>query len=50
MYRLGIYGAMCVAFVGSFYYDVNHMPILLGTSWFSKLVFLTMLNFVREAP
>ena len=44
--RKVFYTLTAAAFVGSLYYDVNNVPNLQGGTWFARLHFLTMLNFV----
>uniref|UniRef100_A0A7E5A186 Androgen-induced gene 1 protein n=1 Tax=Panagrellus redivivus TaxID=6233 RepID=A0A7E5A186_PANRE len=47
-FRVVIYGIIFGVWSGSLYYDVQYMPRVGFESWFSKLVMLTMLNFVLQ--
>jgi hypothetical protein len=47
-FRVLIYGIIFSVWSGSLFYDINYMPRVGFEKWYSKLVMLTMLNFVLQ--
>lgn len=48
LFRVLIYGIIFGVYAGSLFYDFKYMPRPGFEWWFSKLVMLTMLNFVLQ--
>uniref|UniRef100_A0A914Y6J1 Androgen-induced gene 1 protein-like n=1 Tax=Panagrolaimus superbus TaxID=310955 RepID=A0A914Y6J1_9BILA len=48
VFRVLIYGIIFGVWSGSLFYDIYFMPRIGIQTWFSKLVMLTMLNFVLQ--
>ena len=48
LFRVLIYGIIFGVWAGSLFYDIRYMPRPGFEWWFSKLVMLTMMNFVLQ--